>query len=60
MLKNDQGFTPSVSRFQHSLSRLALLKVWILSFKTGKEDTEMVDLRKQTPRLIDHAFPCKT
>ena len=60
MLKNDQGFTPSVSRFQHSLSRLALLKVWILSFKTGKEDTEMVDLCKQTPRLIDHAFQCKT
>lgn len=60
MLKNDQGFTPSVSRFQHSLSRLALLKVWILTFKTGKEDTEMVDLRKQTPRLIDHAFQCKT
>lgn len=60
MLKNDQGFTLSVSRFQHSLSRLALLKVWILSFKTGKEDTEMVDLRKQTPRLIDHAFQCKT
>lgn len=60
MLKNDQWFTPSVSRFQHSLSRLALLKVWILSFKTGKEDTEMVDLRKQTPRLIDHAFQCKT